>query len=343
MKRTPSLLIVAALTFAALAIAAQAQDAKPDIEALWKKGSEWGVGDNVKPVAHAKAALIKAGEPALKHALTRLGTTDGLEIRCLDDVLLGLKAFEPLIEHLGDADVNARRNVGRILGSFNVKKDDKDEAGVTKAEIDRIAGAVLARFVQEEDVSARFWLVSGPARWKVDKALPALIEMTRSPNERVRVRSVPLLRNFASSADVLTRLLELLEDARYFVRDAAIDELKQAGPAAAQRCQDKATALDKSKLTAAEVRLLRILMTVIGANNVGQPAWELAGSLGRHENPNIRGDSYALAATLALQEPKQAETSATRGICKDYLESKLATETEPYAKGCLDAALERVK
>ncbi|MCC6575228.1 MAG: HEAT repeat domain-containing protein [Planctomycetes bacterium] len=337
---------VLAATFAATALADDV-DAKR-IEELWKKGSEWQVGEaeHIKKVGDAKLALIAAGEPALKHALTRLVTTDGLEIRCLDEVLLGLKekSIGPLIERVGDKDVNVRRNVGRILGSFNAKKDDKDEVGIAEADIRRISAALLVQNAKEDDPSAKYWQLIGPARWKDEKALPLIIELSKSANERVRVRSVALLGNSRDHKDALARFVELLNDDRYFVRDAAADELKKSGQPGAQTCQDKAVELNrKDKLDARDARLLRLLMTIIGANNVGQPAWELAGSLGKHEDANVRGDSYTLAANLALQDPKQAETSAFPEVCKAYLEMMREIEINPYAKACLEAALERVK
>lgn len=341
---TRVLVALCMMVLIASVVRGQEADEASRIAANWKKGSEWQVGDNIQPVAEARKAVVAAGDAGLKYALTRLATTDGLEIRCLDEVLLafGDKAVEALLDRVGDDNVNARRNVGRILGSFKTKEEDAAK-GLDAASITRIARALLDQFSRDTDVAAKFWQVTGPARWKVGDTIGAVLVLSREANERVRVRSIALFSNFLGSSDVLNRLFELLRDERYFVRDAAVEMLKKAeGEGCKMISQRLSDLASKASLTSQDLRTMRMVIGVVAVNPSGAASWNLVSRLCEHSDANVRAEAYTALVDLALLKDKPADLGATPEKARKMFQDRRAKEQDPYAKACLEAALERV-
>ncbi len=213
---TFSLALLMLLALPGLAVADDAQNAK--LEELWKTGSLWQVGDNIPKVEAARKEIVAAGDAGLAFIFTKLSSTDGLEYRCLEAVFkgFGAKALPGLLERMGHEDVKVRRNVAAMFGVI----DDKSAAA-----------KMVEHLKKESDLRCKVGHLQTLARWKEPTALDPLIECTRVTQdqeplaERLKVRIVPLLGNYEDEK-AIARLIELLEDAAFFVRDAARDALK---------------------------------------------------------------------------------------------------------------------
>ncbi|MCB9932281.1 MAG: HEAT repeat domain-containing protein [Planctomycetes bacterium] len=312
-----------ALLLGLLAGALHAQDAKPDLESLWKTGSLWEVGDNRAKVQEARKAIIAAGAEGRKFALTKLGVTAGLEIRCLNAVFAGwgAEAFDDLVANIAHENSVARRNVAEILSALNDAK---------------AAGPLLAQAEKEESLSPRLSQLAALAKWKIEDAVPLLVEISRSETERVRHRAAGLLGEY-ETVTAVNRLIELLDDNVYYVRDGARDALAAGTPAARALCL--ARLREQLELSPAEQDLqrIRLLLPVISTlADAGVPA--LLQKALKHETGSVRGEAggalvnWKLTAGLLDAEP---DVDAA-------LKQALDSEYDPYAKATLEKALARL-
>ncbi|MBP9891669.1 MAG: HEAT repeat domain-containing protein [Planctomycetes bacterium] len=246
---TFSLALLMLLALQGMAVADDAQNAK--LEELWKTGSLWQVGDNIPKVEAARKEIVAAGDAGLAFAFTKLGSSDGLEYRCIEAVFkgFGAKALPGLLERMGHKDVKVRRNVAAMFGVI----DDKSAAP-----------KMVEHLKKESDLRCKVGHLQTLARWKEPTALDPLIECTRVTQEqeplaeRLKVRIVPLLANYEDEK-AISRLIELLDDEAYFIRDAARDALKSSRKG--HNACAKEAALVLPKCTQNEVPRLCLLLS----------------------------------------------------------------------------------
>ncbi|MEZ5991647.1 MAG: HEAT repeat domain-containing protein [Planctomycetota bacterium] len=296
-----------------------AQDAKPDLAELWETGSLWEVGDNRELVKDARQELIDAGEDGLKFALTKLDAGDTLHIRCLRAVFkgFGASAYEGLVENITNENATARRNVAELLAQL----DDP-----------RAAEPLLEQCRVEESLGTRLAQLASLAKWKVEDAIPLLVEISQSDVDRIRHRATSLLGEYEQQAAV-TRLIEMLDDAVFYVRDGARDALKQGTPDTRGVCL--ARLLEHLALPGAEQNLqrIRLLLPIVASlADDGVPAvLELAL---KHESGLVRGD-----AASALVTWKQGAGLLNEQVdVIALLNSAIDAEYDPYAKSAIETA-----
>ncbi|MBE7490626.1 MAG: hypothetical protein HS108_02515 [Planctomycetes bacterium] len=313
-----------------LAAQADPRAPKPDIAELWKTGCLWEVGDNRETVPAARKALIEAGEPALAHALTRLGARDTLETRCLSavfagwkaDAVMAPKALAGLLAHVGHEDQFTRRNVADLLDQF----DDR-------AAMDPL----LAQARKETAEGVRMAQLAPLARWKDPNALDLLVTASRTGLERLRSRASTLLLHYDEQPAALDRLVELLADEVYYVADAAASGLKTASVAARRRCLTelgRELARPRADQRAAFVRqLLVVIPTLADADTPMRIAAALA-----HADAGVRADAAEALATWKLGAGLLDKTHDARGA----LDAALKTESDPFARAAINRALQRL-
>lgn len=239
--------------------APKAAPSQAELEELWKTGSLWQVGDNIPKVDAARKALVEAGEAGLAFAFTKLGSSDSLQYRCLEVVFkgFGAQALPGLLERMAHEEVQVRRNVAALLGVI----DDRS-----------VAGQMVEHLKKEADLRCKVGHLQTLARWKEPTALGPLIDCTRVTQdkeplaERLKVRIVPLLANYEDEK-VIARLIELLDDDAYFVRDAARDALK-GSPPGIEKCRQVVEAALTAKRQVALPASMPLLLGVCAASSV---------------------------------------------------------------------------
>ncbi|MCB9893090.1 MAG: HEAT repeat domain-containing protein [Planctomycetes bacterium] len=313
-----------ALTFALVggAVFAQ-QDQKPDFESLWATGSLWQVGDNREKVDEARKAIIDAGAEGRKFALTKLGVTAGLEIRCLNAVFKGWEgdAYDDLVANVGHEDATARRNVAELL----IQLDDP-----------RAAEALLAQAAKETELSPRLSQVAALAKWKIEDAVPLIVDISHSETERVRHRATSLLGNYETSAAV-SRLIEMLDDSVYYVRDGARDALSAASVGARGLCLEKLKS--ELQLPSAEQNLQRIRLMLPVVASLGDDAVPgLLRQALKHESGGVRGEAADALVTWKLDAGLPNETLDVDALLKQAIDA----EHDPYAKAAIEKARTRL-
>jgi hypothetical protein len=306
------------------------------LEELWKTGSLWQVGDNIPKVEAARKEIVAAGDAGLAFIFTKLSSTDGLEYRCLEAVFkgFGAKALPGLYERMANEDVKVRRTVSAMLGVI----DDKSAAS-----------KMVEHLQRESDLRCKVGHLQTLARWKEPAALDPLIECTRVTQEqeqlaeRLKVRIVPLLGSYEDEK-AIARLIELLDDPAYFVRDAARDALVLS------KAKKGAWALGLvtgAKLTEAapdwvrrRIALLESVFLNSGTDALSVWTGELLGS----KNERVRGDCALFLAGRGYEiwsELKQNDPRSLSWYPDDQLKIALKKETDPYALACIEKALRR--
>ncbi|MCA8916865.1 MAG: HEAT repeat domain-containing protein [Planctomycetes bacterium] len=319
LTRSCLLLLMFALSGGALF----AQEEKPDFDALWATGSLWQVGDNRQKVDDARAAIVAAGAEGRKFALTKLGVTAGLEIRCLNAVFKGwgAEAYDDLIANVAHEDTTARRNVAELL----IQLDDP-----------RAAEALLAQATKEAELSPRLSQLAALAKWKIEDAVPLIVEISRSETERVRHRATSLLGNYETGVAV-SRLIEMLDDSVYYVRDGARNALAGATASARSACLDSLS--NELKLPAGQQNLqrIRLLLPIVASLAVEAVPGLLRQAL-KHESGGVRGEAADALVTWKLAPGLQNETLDVDAL----LEQAIDAEHDPYAKAAIEKARTRL-
>lgn len=305
-------LFIAALLALPL-IAQDLPDADADLAELWRVGSLWQVGDNVKRVADARQELIDAGDRGLKYALTRLDTSDTLQIRCLQTVIRGFgeKAVQPLIDRVAAPTADARRNVAELLALMDAKQS---------------TNALLAQITIEKVLLVRLSQAAALAKWQVPEVVPVLVEMSLSEIQRVRHRVTSLLAQFEQD-EAVKRLVEMLDDSTFYVRAGAEDALKTAGLKVRAECLKLLRAeleLDASRQDSG--RLRRLLPIVATLAHADTPLLLLKALV--HGQGAVRADA---AAALAIWKAGAGLLDAKHDIAGE-LKKVLDAETDPFAK-----------
>lgn len=298
-----------------------AQDAAPDLDELWRVGCLWEVGDNREKVAAARKAIIDAGEPGLNYAITRLASTDTLVTRCLETVILGFgeKAVKPLTAQVAHAEPSARRNVAELLAKLDARS---------------AADALLAQATVETHDSARLSQLAALAKWQTAQAVPLLVTLSRGDNQRIRQRA-PSLLVFFESSEAAVRLIEMLEDPIYHVRDAAVEALKIAAPSVKERCIKQLETLLQGPADGS-VGLTRRLVTVAAHCGSDGTSAALQRAL-THTDAGVRAD-----AAQALAAWKRAAGLLDTIDVKALLQAAANAEADPFAKAEMLAAIEKL-
>ncbi len=286
------------------------------LDALWRVGCLWQVGENIPKVAAAREALVEAGPPGLEYALGKLGASSTLEIRCLTAVVVAFKeqAVDPLIERVAHEDPIARRNVAELLDKLKAR---------------RAADALLAQARVEDSQGARLAQLGALADWEVAAAAPLVIEVSRDESQRARQRAAGLLSRF-ESADVTTRLIALLEDETYYVRTAAVEALKKSPVSAREACfAVLQRELNADKPAAGLVR--RLLPVVATLANELTP--DLLLDALEEDDAGMRAD-----AAHALAGWKRGAGSLTNVDVDAHLKRALRIEVDPFVRAEMESA-----
>lgn len=305
------------------ALPLMAQDAKPDFDQLWTTGSLWEVGDNREKVRTARKAIVDAGEEGRKFAITKLGVSDGLQVRCLNDVFgqWGVAAYDDLVANIAHADKQARRNVAELLGTLNDS---------------RAAEPLLAQATKETEISPRLSQVAALSKWKIEGAVPLIEEISRDPADRIRHRAAGLLGAY-DTKPAIQRLIEMLDDNIYYVRDGAAAALAASSQAARKLCVSHIGEQLDSAPAGQDVQRIRLLLPVIATVADGAVPKLLLRAL-KHESGAVRGDAADALVTWKLAAGLQdVEVNVD-----DKLSEAADAEYDPYAKSAIEKARTRL-
>jgi HEAT repeat protein len=307
-----ALLILFALPLAA-------QDEKPDFDQLWDTGSLWEVGDNREKVRVARKAIVDAGEEGRKYALTRLAVSDSLQIRCLNEVFSqwGAAAYDDLVANIAHADKQARRNVAELLAALNDS---------------RAGEALLAQAAKEIEISPRLSQLAALAKWKVEGAIPLIAEISCDKADRIRHRAAGLLGGYDSKA-AIDRLIEMLDDDIYYVRDGAAAALAASSQAARTLCVSHVREQLESAPAQQNTQRIRLLLPVIATcAEAGVP--KLLQRALKHEVGAVRGEAANALVTWKLG----AGLQDTEVDVESELTKAADAEYDPYAKSAIEKA-----
>ncbi len=187
-----------------------------DLERLWEIARRWAVGEMADVVPVARKHLIEQRGRALRKALSRVGTRDGLEERAVAFVLhrAGEAAAPELEAMLRDPDPRRRGCAARYLADLKARAALPAILPLLERE-----GTELAAL----DAVGR---LGDRAAWK------PVAKLLAHPKERVRVAAVRCLGRLgvAEAAEALAGRLAGSE--MFTVRFAAEDELVKLGAAA---------------------------------------------------------------------------------------------------------------
>jgi HEAT repeat protein len=318
MARPCTQLALIALLCSLFAVAARADDDHERLAELWRVGSLWQVGDNIPRVAEARQAIVDAGEPGLEFALSRLHASETLEIRCLYAVITGFgqQAIEPLTGHISHEAAAARRNVAELLRRLNARD---------------AADALLQQARAEQDIGARLAQLTALSGWEEAAAVPLIARTSRHQTDRVRHRAAGLLAPYADRA-ATGRLLEMLHDDVYFVREAAVDALRTGTEAGRARALNALKGLNGRE---AGPRIWRLLIRAAATCEDAETGRVLAGVLA-HADAGVRGE----AASALADWHRGAGQGQDQAPSRSALEAALAQETDPFASPQMKSALQ---
>jgi hypothetical protein len=307
------------LVCGAFAVSAQASDTERLAE-LWRVGSLWQVGDNIQRVSDARQAIIDTGEPGLEYALNHLHVSDTLQVRCLYAVVSGFgqAAIEPLAGHISHEDANARRNVAELLRRLEAR---------------RTTEALLRQAREEPNIGTRLAQLTALSAWEEPRAVTEIARASRHTSDRVRHSAAGLLSPFADR-EATGRLLEMLHDEVYFVREAAVDALRKGSHPGRTRAVNALQGLAERDAEPAVWRLLiRASATCVDDATGGTLVAALS-----NEDAGVRGEAASALAEWHQGSGSLQDRAATRAA----LERVLASEADPYARPQIVAALEKL-
>lgn len=316
MSRARSLLL--SCLIALLATPVFAQDSEPDLAELWRVGSLWQVGDNRDRVDEARKSIIASGDEGLKFALTKLDVSSTLEIRCLNAVFAGFgeKAYDDLVANIGHTEPSARRNVADLLARLNNVK---------------AAEPLLAQARSENNLGAKLSQLAALSKWQNEAAILLIVEISRDAKDRIRHRATGLLGAYSDLAAV-TRLIGMLDDNIYYVRDGAQNALAKGTVQARALCLKQLR--EQLDLPGVEQNLqrLRLLIPVIATFASDNTPLALQDALA-HESGGVRAQ-----AADALVTWKKGAGMLHELDVDELLEKAIAKEYDPFAKAAIQKA-----
>lgn len=302
--RLATLLTTALLSILIAASATRAQDAR-DIETLWKEACLWEVGSNAAIVPAARQALIARGESVLEWLIpAHLDTKDTLITRALTVVVTGIggpDATSRLMAALESDSANVRRNAADLLGSLGAKE----------------AAPAIARLLADPD--ARLGALAALGNLKSSETVGAIAALLadESANERSRVTAAATLGKIGG-ADALVALGGHLGAREAAVRFACQYALQI----------DEAAPTLRTLLQHPDARVRLHAMAALGA--IAGPA-SRASIVERLSDPSPIMRGFAAEALARVQQPSDDA----------LLRALLARESDPFARGKLEAALAR--
>jgi hypothetical protein len=261
-----------------------------DLDALWKIGIRWQVGDErvIGPIARER--LVALGAPTLARAIERLGTKDGLEFECIQAVLPKFPrdaVISKLVEATRAAEVPVRKGALRML-------------------ITLVAVEAEGRLVEMlADPEARGFVLRGLAALK--KAPPAVAGYLKSAKEGEGVAAAVCL-GAAGGKDAIVALVGALSTQTAFpVRLAAEQQLAALGEAAVP-------ALAEAVLCAATVREKRAALRALGGTKAKAAIEPVVRSMGDPADAWIRLSARLAAEQLVRDLPKEATADLSKAI-----------------------------
>jgi HEAT repeat protein len=303
-----SLALAAALAWLLASSAALAQAPPPDtrdIETLWKEACLWEVGSNAQIVPAARQALIARGESVLDWLIpARLDTKDTLITRALNVVVTGIgpaAATPRLVAALASESSSVRRNAADLLGALNARE----------------AAPAIAKLLADPD--ARLGALSALGALKATDTVAAIASLLadEAAPERARVTAAATLGKIGGP-DAIVALAGHLGARAAAVRFACQYALQI----------DEAAPALRTALIHPDPRVRLHAMAALGA--IAGPASRAAIVLRLSDpSPTMRG-----FAAEALARVQQASDAA-------LLRALLARETDPFARGKIEAALSR--
>ena len=306
------LLVVVVAVLAARARADEPATQEPaSLESLWKDACLWEVGSNAERVPAARKALVAKGDEALDFLIpAKLDTKDTLVTRALNVVITGVgtSAVPRLARALESETSNVRRNAADLLGALKATE----------------TAPAIAKLLSDPDT--RGGALSALGALKVRDVVPDIAALLDSPEvlERMRVTSAATLGQIGGREAVIA-LVRHLSDRAAAVRYACQYALE--GAAAGGGKADVVPALrDLLRHPDERVRLHAIAALGRIADATSRPALL---ALLADASPIVRG-----FAAEALGAVKQAADDGE-------LKRRLAVETDPFARGKLEAALGR--
>jgi hypothetical protein len=314
---------ILAVLLTMLACPLLAQEAETDFDELWRVGSLWQVGDNRERVDDARQAIIDAGDDGLKYALTKLDVADTLQIRCLRAVFAGFgdTAYDDLVANISHDEPAARRNVAELL---------------TRLDDSRAADPLLAQAKVEESLGAKLAQLAALSKWELEAGVPLMVEISNSEADRIRHRATSLLGPF-STMEAVERLIEMLDDDVYYVREGARDALAKGSKEARFMCFESLQGELELPAVEQKLRRVRLLLPVVATLAVDAVPQTLEKALG-HESGAVRAE-----AGDALVTWKQGAGLLDDSVdVQQMLRDALKDEYDPFAKSALESALARL-
>ena len=281
----------------------EATEETNDLAALWREACLWEVGSNSEKVPAARRKLIEQGDRALEFLIpSKLETKDTLVTRALRVVLTGI----------------GERAVPRLLPCLESDKPDvrRNAADLLGALGAASAAPAIAKLLADPD--ARLGALAALGELKTTEPVPQIAALMDSDApERVRYTAAATLG--ALGGPLAERAL-----ARTLASPSA--PLRYAAQFALE--QTKAVETLIAALGDSDARAKLHAIAALG--HIANPAArEPLRPLLDDPAPVVRG--FAAEALGAMLDP------ATRSL----LEARLATETDPFARGKLSSALGR--
>lgn len=283
-----------------LALAAVAA-ADDEMDALWKDACQWEVGSAIPSMRAARDKLIAKGAKSLDYIIPgKLDTADGLVIRAIDEVVT--KVGGDAVERLLPCLESDRPNVRKVTASLLGKLGAKE------------AAPRIAKLLGDPD--ARGGALEALGMLKATEAVPQIGELIASaPLERTRVACIGTLAAIGGeeAEKVILAALSAKAAPVRFAAQLALEKLKAVEPLRA-RLKDED----------ARVRL----HAIAALGHIGDAAAR-EDLLGLLDSSSSVERGFAAEALAAMLKPEDGER----------LKAALAKETDPFAKGKLEAAL----
>jgi HEAT repeat protein len=281
-----------------------------DLERLWEIAREWAVGEMSDIVPRALEQLHAMGEPALRKALSVVGSRRNLEPDAAQKLLelFGKDAVPPLVEILSDEDYRRRANAARFLAEMDAKE---------------AAPEILPLLGEEKTRRTALYALS---RLQAKDLWDAVVPLTADEREWTRVSAVRCLGALDAKAAISTLVRRLGSDEYFTVRFAAEDVLVGFGPDAAPGLLHLARTSDDLTARRHAVRALGRIADR-GA---------LAFLTGISDDPDWRV-RYDAAGALAGYLPAGGSRAT---LAREVLEDRARREEHPYVKARLATLLE---
>lgn len=269
-----------------------------DLDALWKVGIRWQVGDErvIGPIARER--LVALGAPTLARAIEKLGTKDGLEFECIQAVLPKFPretVLARLLEATKSTEVSVRKGALRML-------------------ITMVAVEAEGRLVEMlADADVRGFVLRALAALK--KAPPAVAGYLKAAKEPEGVAAAVCL-GAEGGPESIAALVGALSTATAFpVRLAAEQQLATLG--------DKAVpALAKATLGASTVRERRSALRALGGTKSKSAIAPIFLTLFDATDPWLRLSARLAAEQLLRDLPSDATADLARALGKSRAAEK---------------------